>query len=251
LDSIKPPVPAPKPRRGVVERLPVVTFKWAGHIPYSGQDVNIIARQVDRWLARPHELVCVTDDAQGIDGGVRTIPLWRDHFEHGRDWHRLKLFAEEMADLIGPRFVCLDLDTVICDWLDPLFETDAPFKAWRDPNRANQYCTSLFMMDAGAYPHVYENFDVERALSLRESGKFTGYDQAWISEVLPGMPVWTPDDGVISFKADVIRSNDLKLADPRSRHRPEGVRLVNFHGRFNPRDPDVQEACPWIADLYR
>ncbi len=240
-------IPEAKPRSGTVDRLPIVSFLWKGHIPYGPQDVQCWANQVSRHLGRPHELVCVTDQpetAQSVPG-VRVIPMWRDHFEHGRDWHRLRLFSEEMADIIGPRFVCMDLDTVICGGLDPLFDNDHPFMAWRDPNR-DQYCTALFMMDAGAFPHVWETFDPQAALALRTSGMFGGYDQAWISYALPGQPRWTAEDGVLSFRVDVLGGKPLHAAPL-----PSGARVINFHGKHNPRDPDVQAACPWIADYYR
>jgi hypothetical protein len=206
---------------------------------------------VDRWLDMPSELVCITDDPEGIDGGVRIVPMWRDNFEHGRDWHRVKIFAEEMADLIGPRFVSMDLDTVICGRLDPLFDHDAPFKAWHDPNR-DQYCTALFQMDAGAFPHVWETFDPAAALRLRQAGIFGGYDQAWVSYTLPGQPRWTREDGVLSFRVDVLQNLPLADALCAGAHiPPRGGRIINFHGRYNPRDPEVQQACPWIAEHWQ
>lgn len=238
-------VPPAKPRQKPVERLQIVSWKWKGHIPYTAEDVNIWASQVDRWLDRPAELVCITDDPEGIDGAIRTIPLWRDNFEHGRDWHRLRIFSEEMADIIGPRFVSLDLDTVICGDLDPLFANDAPFMAYQDPFR-DQYCTAMFMMDAGAFPHVWQDFDPQAAIRLRQLGVFGGYDQAWISHVLPGQPRWTASDGVLSFRVDVLRNHPLHPAAL-----PDGARVINFHGKHNPRDADVQAVCPWIADYWQ
>lgn len=246
-----PAVPAPAVRARAVERMPFVCFKWKGHIPYMPEDVNVWASMVDRWTDMPSEIVCVTDDPEGIDGGVRVIPMWRDHFEHGRDWHRLKLFSPEMAELIGPRFVCIDLDVVICGQLDPLFDHDAPFKAWRDPFRPKQYCTSVLQMDAGAFPHVLEQFEPEKAMALRNSGKYGGYDQAWISYALPGQPVWTAADGVLSFKRHVLHADELDRAKPSAKRCPDGARIINFHGKFNPRDADVQAACPWIADFWK
>lgn len=245
------PVPAPRPRRRAVTRLPVVSFKWRGHIPYFAEDVNVWARMVDRYLGRANELICITDAAEGIDGGVRTISMWRDYFEHGRDWHRLRLFSEEMADLIGPRFVVMDLDTVVCGPLDPLFENDAPFKAWADPNRPSQYCTALFQMDAGAFPHVLTEFDVSKAMALRESGRYLGYDQAWISHVLSGQPTWTAEDGVLSFRVDLLKGRDLDDAPQEAMKLPSSARIVNFHGKYNPRDAGLSERIPWIADHYR
>lgn len=245
-----PQPPAAKPRKRAVERLPIVTFKWRGHIPYYAKDVNIWARQIDRWLDAPAEMICVTDDPDGIDGGIRTIPLWRDHFEHGRDWHRLKLFSEEMADLIGPRFVVSDLDTVFCGPLDPLFNHDAPFKAWRDPYRPQQYCTALFQMDAGSFPHVFSDFDPAKAMALRQCGRYGGYDQAWISFVLSGQPVWTEADGVLSFKRHILNADTLEAASPAAKRPPPHARVINFHGKFNPRDEAVQAALPWVAEHF-
>jgi hypothetical protein len=253
----KPVTPAPRPRKRdtrSVASLPIVTFKWKGHIPYHADDVQIWANQVHRHMHGEHECLVITDDFDGLDdvSGIIRYPMWRDHFEHGRDWHRLKLFAEEMADTIGPRFVVMDLDTLICGQLDPLFAGDAPFKAWRDPNR-DQYCTALFMMDAGAYPHVWETFDPVAALRLRTQGLFGGYDQAWISHVLPGQERWTREDGVLSFRNDILNGGGLPQ-DEKSPYRwapPASARIINFHGKHNPRDPEVQAAFPWIANFYQ
>jgi hypothetical protein len=269
LDTVARQIPAAKPRKRAVERLPIVSFMWEGHIPYTAEDVKIWANQVQRNLARDHELVCIADwpetvrEALDYPGAPRVscMTMWRDQFEHGRDWHRLKLFAEEMADVIGPRFVVMDLDTVICGQLDPLFETDAPYKAWRDPSR-DQYCTALQIMDAGAFPHVWEWFQQggrETALQLRKQGVFGGYDQAWISHVLPGQERWTRADGVLSFRKDICEGIPLErvLAMDAAetaifrKPRPEGARIINFHGKHNPRDADVQAAFPWIGEFYR
>lgn len=240
-------VPPPKPRKRPVEKLQIVTWKWNGHIPYAADHVNKIANGFDRWLKTPHEVVCITDDPTGIDGSVRTIPLWRDQFEYGRDWHRVKIFSEEMEDLIGPRFVSVDLDTILVGPLDVLFDHDHPFKAWQDPLRPHQYCTALFQMDAGAYPHIWEQFDPKFAMNLRLSGKYNGYDQAWVSYALPGAPVWTAMDGVLSFKRDIIGGDEL----PGFADIPSNSRLITFHGKYDPSQKDVQKACPWIVEAWK
>lgn len=240
-------IPAPRPRARPMEKLQIVCWKWKGHIPYYPAHVNILASMFDRWLKMPHEIVCITDDPEGIDGGVRIVPMWRDHFEHGRDWHRLKIFSPEMVDTIGPRFVSVDLDTVVMGPLDPLFDHDEPFMAWQDPLRPHQYCTALFQMDAGCFPHVLETFNPNVAMQLRTSGKYNGYDQAWISHVLPGAPKWGTSHGVLSFKKDIIGGNELPgFADV-----PSDARMIMFHGKFDPSHEDVQRCCPWIAEAYR
>lgn len=245
-----------KPRRQgrKTHGLPIVCFKWQGHIKYEPEDVAIWASQVSRFMRGAHELVCITDtpdDLRNYPVSVNVLPMWHDQFEHGRDWHRLKLFAEEMADVIGPRFAVMDLDTVICGDLDPLFDTDAPYKAWHDPYK-DQYCTALQLMDAGAFPHVWEQFDKRLALHLRQSGRYNGYDQAWISHALPGQARWTAADGVLSFRKDILGDiGVLSAVQFHAKAPPAGTRVINFHGKHNPRDADVQEAFPWIGEFYR
>ena len=41
------------------------------------------ARDGGAALRRPHRFVCITDDAKGIDGDVRVVPIWND-FAHLR-----------------------------------------------------------------------------------------------------------------------------------------------------------------------
>lgn len=252
-----------KPRRKgrSTHGLPIVTFKWNGHIPYTAEDVRIWANQVSRFMRGAHELVCITDEPDELlDAGIpaQIVEMWNDKFEYGKDWHRLKLFAEEMADVIGPRFAVMDLDTVICGELDPLFDTDAPYKAWSDPFK-DQYCTALQLMDAGAFPHVWTMFDRDMAMQLRKSGRYNGYDQAWISHVLPGQARWTAADGVLSFRKDVMGWPDMRAEGHRESEvsrlyrnaPPLGARVINFHGKYKPRDADVQKAFPWIGEYYR
>ena len=46
----------------------ILTMKWG--TLYTAEDVNRLARQVDRHLARPHRFICFTDDAQGLAPGI-------------------------------------------------------------------------------------------------------------------------------------------------------------------------------------
>jgi len=114
--------------------LSVVTCKWTPRSGYRSQygpeTVNTLQRMVARWYPDPHRFVCVTDDPTGIDSSVSVLPLWPDFADlpspHGGKnpscYRRLKLYAPEMADLIGQRFVALDL---VSRLLDPA--NDGPF----------------------------------------------------------------------------------------------------------------------------
>ena len=51
----------------------VLCMKWG--TLYGAADVNRLAAQVRRNLARPHRFICFTDDAAGLDAGVEPLPL--------------------------------------------------------------------------------------------------------------------------------------------------------------------------------
>ena len=74
---------------------------WAmntgGHAPVS--EVEILKRQVDRYLSEPHEFVCITES---------DLPGW---------WGKVRLFSPEISRY---RNLWLDLDTVITGSLDAL-----------------------------------------------------------------------------------------------------------------------------------
>jgi len=69
-----------------------------------------------------------------------------------------------------------------------------------------------------------------------------GGDQAWISHVLgKGEPVFTPADGVLSY-----RRHFEKVRRPRL---PHGARVINFHGVVDPWSRAAQ-GIGWVREYY-
>lgn len=252
----------------------IVCWKWAqrgpqwNRVPYTADHVNRLASMVSRHLTIPHEVVCITDDRQGIDSSIRIVPLWDDLREFGMCWARLKVFTPEMADIIGPRFVSIDLDCVVVGSLDPLLDITDDFKAWKNVGRGATYCGSMFLMDAGSRSQVWNDFDPDELVFKREfrrlknrghryihpkaheSGMVNGSDQAWMSCVLgPGEAMWTAEDGVLSH-ADPSLAPD-KLGRAQVSEPPEQARIVFFHGVGDPSQPRVQKQFPWISDHWK
>ena len=103
----------------------VVCFKWAPPQGYrstfTSATVNTLRAMVARHFHVEHRFLCVTDDATGLDPAIEVVPLWDDFAQvrnpHGGHqpscYRRLKVFARDIATILGDRFVCLDLDTVI------------------------------------------------------------------------------------------------------------------------------------------
>lgn len=224
-------------------RLQIVLWKWSDprkrHIlfDYSADSVNRKRRELQQHLSIPHDVVCITDDPSGLDSAIRVIPLWEEGRDLGRCWCRVRAFAPDMAERIGPRFAWIDLDSLIVGPMDPLFERDEPAVFYRSNSVAGTpYNGSMLLMTAGALPQVWDRFD-ERAPEIVAESGFTGSDQAWFAHVLgPDQPVWSRDDGVMHFMNECVP--DL----------PDHSRIVFFPGVQKPHMPNVQAHAPWVAE---
>lgn len=217
--------------------LTVVCWKWTpprgyrSHFP--AYTVNALARMVARHYPKPHRIVCVTDDARGIDDSVTRLPLWDDDLARMRSPHgvgfpacyrRLRLFHPDAGQWFGERFVSIDLDVVLTGDMTPVWDRPEAFVGWQDPYRPGQLCGSMLLMSAGARPGVWSGFDPATSPDLAKRAGYRGSDQAWISYCLPDAARWTAHDGVLSYRRDVANRGGL----------PGHARAVMFHGRYDP-----------------
>jgi hypothetical protein len=236
---------------------------------YVADHVNRLANMIRRNVTLPHEIVCVTDMPAGIDSSVRIVPMWPDLCEYGRCYRRLKAFDPAMREVLGPRIVSIDLDTVITGNADHLFDRPEPFVIWGDRTQVDAaagtpYCGSLFMLDIGYRPDVFTAFDPQVALNLRKTRGWVGSDQAWLGHMIPDAPVWKKADGIYSFRLDIqmrvpgrIRNAIIckpELA-PKPKFRngdlPENASIVFFHGVEDPSQTHLHVQHKWIATHWR
>jgi len=229
-------------------RLKVVCFKWrriAGgyqlpHVCDYGPDhVRILKAMVERHLRIPHDFICITDDTTGLDG-IQTIPIWDKCLDLGGCYNRLYAFSQEMANVIGDRFVMIDLDCVIVKDITPLFEAPTDFKinGYYHPDRDQHYNGSMILMDAGARRRVWDTFDpVESPKILENLDYVIGSDQAWIRHALgKGEERFSEAEGVYNF---------LKL---KHGSLPGDARMVFFAGK---RDPSQCKHIDWVRENWR
>jgi hypothetical protein len=147
-----------------------------------------------------------------------------------------------MAEVLGPRFVWLDLDCVVTGDLAPLFDRPEDFITWGDTNPKNSVNGSMVMMTAGARRQVLDDFDPETSPALtRRVGHF-GSDQAWISHVLgQGEVRWGMADGVYSYRVHLKPARGVL---------PQNARIIFFHGQIDPWSPEAQRLA-WVRDNWR
>lgn len=238
-----------------IEPLTVVTFLWkppAGYrSKYTAAHVDILRRMVRRNYAFPHRFVLVTDDPTGLtEPDIEVFQLWDDLSQvknpNGSNnpscYRRLRLFAPEPGAWLGPRFVCIDLDSVIVGDMGPLWNRPEDFVIWQAPGgNRNPYCGSMFMLRAGTRPTVWTEFDeVHSPIETIRAGLF-GSDQAWIALNLGGdEATWAKAEGAYSYRMQVEKKSAL----------PANAAVVFFHGKPDPWEPGPQRKA-WVRENYR
>ena len=204
---------------------------------YAPEWVYKLRDGVARHYAKPHRFVCITDEPEALPD-VETVPLWPDHAELGGCYRRLKLFDPEM-DLLGDRFVTLDLDCVITGNLAPLLDRTEDFVVNAHAGKMppdQRYNGSMMLMDRGARPQVWAQFDpVASVARLKAEARYVGTDQAWLRMTLGRDEArFAAVDGVY----------DVRHSPGISRNLPDNARIVFFSG---PRDPETEMGkVPWI-----
>lgn len=235
-------------------KLVFVTHKWKPlpgyRSDFGARQVNVTYSMLDRRYRKPFEMVCFTDDSEGIDGAIRVLPLPAEHGDlrspHGPGnpscYRRLKLFSREMAEVIGPRFVNIDLDMVITADVTETFDRPEPFVIWASGGQRTPYNGGLYMMTAGAHPEVWETFDPKVSPQKAMGKGFFGSDQAWIMYCLyPRAATWTSVHGIYSYRTQ-IKPNGNRL--------PANAKIVSCHGRHDPWHEDMQEIL-WVRENWR
>lgn len=235
--------------------MPLSVVCWRWHTPgyrstFGAEQVTVLRNMVRRHYTAPHRFICVTDRPKDIAPDIETVPLW-DEFSnipnpHGKGnpscYRRLRAFSAEIEAVFGKRFVSVDLDTVICGDLAPVFDFPEDFRIWGETDVRSHYNGSLWGMTAGARRQVYEKFDPKTSpKEHHRAGKF-GSDQGWISHILgKGEKVWSTKDGVYSYRKHIATDGN-KL--------PKNAVLINFHGRVDPWSQKGQQ-IDWVRAHYQ
>lgn len=239
----------------VLAPLTFVCWKWKPPVGYRSKfdpaTVNVLHSMLKRHYHGPHQLVCMTDEPQGISPSVRIEKLWSDFANvpspHGRGnpscYRRLRMFSKEAASLFGPRFVSIDLDVVITRDVTPLFDNDLDFKMYGDTARGTPYNGSLIQHKAGTRTQLWEKFDPLTSPQIGLKLHYIGSDQAWIGACLgPNEPKFTRQEGVYSYRNEILRMGGIL---------PPTARIVIMHGHVDPWTQVMQSKHPWIKEHYR
>lgn len=246
----------------------VICWKWGNKIHekknlrFSHHHVNFLYNMVKKNLHIPFEMVCITDNTQGINKDIRILPIWDDFVDKGGCFRRLKVFHKNFKNILGnDRFVTIDLDTIIVNDITSIIDRPDDFIIWGEEWRKWVYCGSMWMMDCGSRPHVWKEFKKNhRKYEINKNGKYSGgTDQKHINICLyPLEKTWSEEDGVYSFRTDIMKWDKRKTSSHGKKkiyggdgNLPKNAKIIFFNGQYDPSQLKLQREYPWIKEYWR
>ncbi|MBM3605770.1 MAG: hypothetical protein FJX25_13795 [Alphaproteobacteria bacterium] len=240
----------------------ILTMKWG--TLYSAQDVNRLAAQVRKHLARPHRFICFTDDSQGLDPLVEAMPLPDLGLPDGHSdtrWRKLALFRRDLGGLSGTALF-LDLDLVVVDDLSPFFDLPGAFFVIRDDDlfrakplrRVNPARdrflhsvgnSSVFRYRIGDHAYVLDAYLADPKAATESYEISQQFQSAQLAS--RGHLNYWPKGWCVSFKNDCVpRHFKSFLADPAL---PQGAKIVLFAGAPKMEDVFAGRGHKWYRRI--
>lgn len=232
-------------------------MKWG--TKFGPEYVNRLHSMVSRHLKRAHHFICFTDDATGLNPGVRALPLPTMFLPPGKErgWRKLSTFTAPLADLTGP-ILFLDVDLVIVGSIDCFFDHPGEFciiKDWAKPWRMTGN-SSIYRFEANAHPEIFAYF----LANIDQVKSEVRNEQEYLTREMHkrGKLNYWPRDWAVSFKHSCLPPWPLNYF--RVPQIPPNARIVVFHGLPTPADALAGKGknflrhvrpTPWIADHWK
>lgn len=183
-----------------------------------------------------HELICVHSDAFSPPGASIRMPAEVAALPNYLP--KLWAWSPQFADLMGERFVSIDLDVVVTGDLAPVLQSNAPLRIWNQA-AGEPYNTSLFALEPGYGHEVWTEMSlgaVTQAVAQRQ--RWTG-DQSWVAHVLgPNEETFGEETGVIQYRRIY-----------HAKEQPSGMKAAFLCGPYEP--ISESEISPWIKRAYQ
>jgi hypothetical protein len=213
--------------------LTICCWKWG--VTFGATHVNVLRRALEIHLHVPHELVCVTDNAVGIDPRVRIVPMPGQFEQTPRCRRRMQGFSRSFCDgaLRGGRVLYMDLDVVLVDDITPLVDRPEPLVCWR-VGHAGVFSGSFILADAGELHGAWNRFENDpEGYPRRLHRNGVASDQAMLNDWLSSpdgyrLPVaeWSEADGLVTFYGRGYERLEHLGVGPNRPELPPGARIV-------------------------
>ena len=242
------------PQKSVESKYYVLCLKHG--TKYSADYVNKLYNMVKRHCTLDYKFVCLTDDTNGLNSDILTVPL--PEFLSGW-WCKPYMFSNQLG--LDGTILYLDLDVVIAKNIDHLFLYEP--NSWctiRDFTRKmrpswQKYNSSVVRFQSSELVSFWKDFEQDqKAIQRRWHG-----DQDWLYDIatrskLPAKMF--PDNWILSWKWEIRRNKDFASGSPRGSRKlrtiehvtpPNECCITVFHGDPNP------EHCqdPWVVNNWK
>ena len=227
----------------------IICMKWGNK--YGPDYVNKLYNMVSINLTRDFRFICFTEDGTGIQNNIEICPLPSIEMPKNkpeRGWRKLSILQKDLNGLKGT-CLFLDLDIVIVDNIDPIFELRGEFLIAFDRRKKKSSIgnSSVFRFEAGAHHDIYENFN-NNSFEILNSFR---NEQAYLSDMImkKGIFKYWPEDWCPSFKYHCVPSFPLNyFLSPRI---PMGAKIVLFHGLPEPTDAAEGKSGKWYRYIKK
>ncbi|WP_103256625.1 hypothetical protein [Tabrizicola aquatica] len=224
----------------------VICMKW-GRL-FDCSYANVLYRAVKAHLVPGFLFLCLTDQPEGLDAGIRTAPipdigLTEAQIRAPGVWRKLALFHPDVAALApGARALFIDLDMMILGPLDPFFARPGGMVLldtghdWRE-SEAVQPSTGVFAYTLGEQQQILTAFqaDIPGAMARFRN------EQDFVAAHATDLSLW-PSGAVISFKRHLVHRYGRDLFVPPRAPVP-GPAILAYHG--DPRPADLLRPGVW------
>ena len=242
--------------------LNIVVFKWKpladqkefiptqigdSKVDYDSNKVAIHHAMVKRNLNIPFKYHLFTDEIDSsLNSEISQHELWTTYRELGGCFHRLFTFSKEFGDLIGGRFICMDLDMVIVDDISKLLDRKEEFVYYRMRNadgKGWRMNNGMYMMEPGSRKEIWETFskNPSRVMANRVG---PGTDQGVTNSLLnlKKEANWSQRRGIYDMRLDFLVTGKKDL--------PHDAKIVMFPGPRDPENNNLKAHFKWIESNY-
>lgn len=231
-------------------------MKWG--TAYDASYVNILYAMVKRHLTRPFRFICLTDEGDGIHPDIDVLPIPPVNVPAKNQcspWRKVSLHASSLYDITG-RTLFLDLDLIIVDNIDALFEVGDGFHIIENWTQMGSGVgnSSVFLHSIGDNPIIYDKFQEDPEAVVTQYPN----SQTYVSRHIKDLHFW-PADWIKSFKFHALPGGIKNWIIKPSL--PEGCKILVFHGIPNPPEAAAGRmpgkplkwirAAPWVLDYWR
>ncbi len=208
---------------------------------YGADYVNKLYNMVQRNIRfAGADFMCYTDDPQGIEAPIRTMPLPLPLDKFPGWWQKLAFYQGKLEGVYTNKILFLDLDMVITGCMDSMLEMDSSFATskdwptgrWPVEDRRDRFGnTSAVLLEVGSRTDIWEQFIAAPNEIMQ---KWPG-DQEWINDTFFASMDLMPETFVQSYKLH-------KLAGPTI----PNCAAVMFHGVPKPSDCE-----DWVKEVWK